>query len=104
MSRVIIRNPDVLWREEDEARLEAEAGLEQGDDISGVGTALLFSGGQMVVLNLLATEIWKRCDRKELDILTSELLEEFDVEEELLRRDIDSFLSELQSKGFISYE
>jgi len=104
MSEKIVRNPDVLWREEDDAVKEVQDGLAQGDDVSDIGTSLLFSGGQMVLLNLLGTEIWKRCDRKSLDELTYELLAEFEVEEELLREDISGFLSELEVKGFISYE
>jgi len=104
MSQLIVRNSDVLWREEDDARQEAENALEQGGDVGELGTSLLFYGGQMVVLNLLGTEIWKRCARKDLEQLISELLEEFDVSEELLRTDVAAFLSELQVKGFISYE
>jgi GeoRSP system PqqD family protein len=104
MGQVIVRNPDVLWREEEEARQEAETGLQQGDDVGGLGTALLFSGGEMVVLNLLGAEIWQRCDRKDADHLIAELLEEFDVAEQLLRADVSAFLTELQGKGFISYE
>lgn len=99
----ILRNPDVLWREEDDARDEAQAGLDQGDDVSELGTSLLFAGGQMVVLNLLGTEIWIRCDGKSLDELIAELLLEFEVEENMLREDVAAFLAELEGKGFISY-
>lgn len=103
MAGRIVRNPDVLWREEDDARDEAIAGLERGEDVAEVGTSLLFSGGQMVVLNILGTEIWSRCDGKNIDELTAELLAEFDVEEELLRADVSGFLAELEVKGFIRY-
>jgi len=99
----IQRNPDILWREEDDARDEAISALERGEDVAEVGTSLLFAGGQMVVLNMLGTEIWKRCDGKTLDDLVSEILVEFEVEEELLRTDVTAFLAELEGKGFISY-
>ncbi len=99
----IQRNPDILWREEDDARDEAISALERGEDVAEVGTSLLFSGGQMVVLNMLGTEIWKRCDGKNLDDLVTEILAEFEVEEELLRADVTAFLAELEGKGFISY-
>lgn len=99
----IFRNPDVLWREEEDARDEAIAGLECGEDVTEVGTSLLFAGGQMVVLNMLGTEIWQRCDGKSMDGLIAELLLEFDVEEPQLRSDVTAFLSELQEKGFIAY-
>jgi GeoRSP system PqqD family protein len=104
MAGKIFRNPDVLWREEDDARDEVLASLEHGEDVSEVGTSLLFAGGQMVVLNLLGTEIWKRCDGKSLDELTAELLAEFEVEEQRLCEDASAFLAELEGKGFITYE
>jgi pyrroloquinoline quinone biosynthesis protein D len=71
--------------------------------VAEVGTSLLFSGGQMVVLNMLGTEVWKRCDGKSLDELVEEIMGEFEVEEELLRADVTAFLGELEGKGFISY-
>jgi len=99
----ILRNPDVLWREEDDAREEAMAGLETGVDVADIGTSLLFAGGQMVVLNLLGTEIWQQCDGKSLDALIAGLMREFDVEEPVLRADVSAFLAELEEKGFIIY-
>lgn len=99
----IQRNPDILWREEDDARDEAISALERGEDVEEVGTSLLYSGGQMVVLNMLGTEVWKRCDGKSLDELVAEIMGEFEVEEELLRADVTAFLGELEGKGFISY-
>jgi GeoRSP system PqqD family protein len=104
MAAKIVRNPDVLWREEDEARDEVHAALEQGGDVSEVGTSLLFANGQMVVLNLLGTEIWKRCDGKSLTELIDELLAEFEVEKDILLEDVSGFLAELAGKGFIVYE
>jgi pyrroloquinoline quinone biosynthesis protein D len=101
--KIIQRNPDILWREEDDARDEAISAQERGEDVAEVGTSLLFAGGQMVVLNMLGTEIWKRCDGKSLDELVSEILAEFEVEEEVLRADVTAFLAELEGKGFISY-
>jgi GeoRSP system PqqD family protein len=99
----IIRNPDVLWREEDDARDEALEAIENGDDVTEVGTSLLFAGGQMVVLNLLGTEIWKRCDQISIEELVTQLQDEFEVDAEILRDDVAEFLSELEGKGFISY-
>ena len=100
----IFRNPDVLWREEDEPRAEAFEGLSQGDDVTGIGTSVLFSDGIMLSLNILGTEIWKQCEGKTLDELAAELLDQFEVEPEVLREDIMDFLSELEEKGFLRYE
>lgn len=100
----IYRNPDVLWREEDESRAEAMDGLTKGDDVAEVGTSVLFSDGLMVSLNILGTEVWKRCDGKSIDDIVSDLLEVFDVEPGVLKEDIKEFLSELAERDFIRYE
>ena len=99
----IIRNPDILWREEDDAVAEASALLEQGGEAAEIGTAILFADGTMVTLNLLGTEIWKRCEGLTIEELVAELLEEFDVEADILRHDVAAFLDELAEKRYISY-
>ena len=100
----IYRNPEVLWREEDEPKAEAYAGLSAGEDVSEVGTSVLFADGIMLSLNVLGTEIWKLCDGKTVDEIVSELTAQFDVDPAVLREDASAFLSELNEKGFIRYE
>jgi GeoRSP system PqqD family protein len=100
----VFRNPDILWREEDESRAEAYAGLSNGEDVADVGTSVLFSDGVMISLNLLGTEIWKRCDGRTVDEIIAELTTQFDVEPDVLREDALPFLAELEKKGFIRYE
>ena len=99
----IVRNPDVLWRQEDDAMVEAAHLLEQGQDAAEVGTAILFADGTMVTLNLLGTEIWKRCEGRTAEEIVSELLDEFEVEPDILRNDVAAFLDELAQKRYISY-
>ena len=100
----IYRNPEVLWREEDEAAAEAYLGLESGADVEEIGTSLLFAGGEMVALNLLGTEVWKRCDGRTVEEIVTLLLDEFEVEPDILRADVEAFLAELATKGFIRHE
>jgi pyrroloquinoline quinone biosynthesis protein D len=100
----IYRNPEILWREEDESRAEAYAGLSKGEDVANVGTSVLFSDGVMMSLNLLGTEVWKRCDGRTVDEIIAELTTQFDVESEVLKEDTLPFLAELEKKGFIRYE
>lgn len=99
----IARNPDILWREEEEAVEEATALLDRGEEAAEIGTAILFSDGTMVTLNLLGTEIWKRCDGLTEDEIVRELLQEFEVEEAILRADVSAFLNELAARRYISY-
>jgi len=99
----IVRNPEVLWREEDDAIAEAAQLLEQGKDAAEIGTAILFADGTMVTLNLLGTEIWKRCEGLTEDEIVAGLLDEFDVEPDILKSDVSAFLNELAEKRYISY-
>jgi len=100
----ICRNPDVMWREEDEALAGAREALDRGDDVEHMGTSVLFSGGTMLSLNFIGTEIWKLCDGRSADDIVAELLSQFEVEEDMLRGDVHAFLDELAEKGFITYE
>ena len=100
----IFRNPEVLWREEDEPKAQALEGLAQGEDTGDVGTSVLFADGVMVSLNVLGTEIWKRCDGRSVDEIVAELTKQFDVEDAVLRNDARAFLEELAKKGFVRYE
>jgi GeoRSP system PqqD family protein len=99
----IFRNPDVMWREEDEYKQKAMDGLKKGEDVGEIGTSILYSGGEMLSLNMLGTEIWKRCDGKTIDELVTELLEIFEVEPEVLKTDAIAFMDELKEKGYLEY-
>lgn len=100
----VFRNPEVLWREEDETKAQAYEGLSQGDDVSEMGASVLFSDGVMLSLNILGTEIWKRCDGRSVDEIVFDLASQFDVDSNVLKEDTLVFLSELEQKGFIRHE
>jgi pyrroloquinoline quinone biosynthesis protein D len=99
----VFRNPDILWREEEDSTTQAYDGLTKGDDVSEIGTSVLFSDGVMLSLNVLGTEIWKRCDGRSEDEIISELATLFDVDLDTLKKDARQFLSQLVAKGFIRY-
>lgn len=101
--RKIHRNPNVMWREEVDALAEVREALDRGDDVEDEGTSVLFSGGTMLSLNYLGTEIWKLCDGRSVEGVVAELLPRFDVEEEVLRADVAAFLDELAARGFVTY-
>jgi len=99
----IIRNPEVLWREEDEPMAQALDGLAKGEDVSDIGTSVLFSDGTMLSLNVLGTEIWQCCDGRTIEEIVALLLDRFDVGPEVLQKDATAFLAQLAEKGFIRY-
>ena len=100
----VFRNPEVMWREEDDYKDQAYRGLEKGEDVGEIGTSVLYSGSEMLSLNILGTEIWKRCDGKTIDEIAFELAGIFDVEAEVLIKDTAGFISELKEKGYIYEE
>ena len=63
-------------------------------------TALDLNG--MIILNEVGGEVWKLlpevADEEEL---ISRLLEEYDVQEEVLRKDVDCFLNELRTLNIL---
>lgn len=101
--QTIHRNPNVMWREEEDALARVQEALARGDEVEETGTSVLFSGGSMLSLNYLGTEIWKLCDGHTVDGIVAELLQQFEVDEAVLREDVQAFLDELAAKGFISY-
>jgi GeoRSP system PqqD family protein len=99
----IHRNPNVMWREEADALARVREALDRGDEVEETGTSVLFSGGTMLSLNYLGTEIWKLCDGRTPDDIVAELLPQFEVDEAVLREDVRAFLDELAAKGFVTY-
>jgi len=100
----IFRNPDVMWREEDEFREQAYKGLDTGEDVAEIGTSILLHSGKMHSLNILGTEIWKLCDGKTPEDIVSRLRERFDVEEKVLREDVSEFLQNMKEEGLVYEE
>lgn len=95
MSRVF-HNPDVLWRRES----DNNECVSQEEAVA----AILFSGGSMLSLNEFGIELWELCDGLTVDEMITSLMSEFDVEEDVLRADVQDFLDSLFQKGFIRYE
>lgn len=100
----IFHNPNVMWREEPDALESERNALERGENAGEKGTSVLFSGGTMLSLNIVGTEIWRVCDGRDMNEVVAMLMENFDVPEDQLRPDVASFLEDLAEKGFITYE
>ena len=101
----ILRNPDVVWREEEEARQEIIAAMERGEDVSSEGTVLLIVSGMMHQLNLLGGEIWKMLDGTKSDEeVIDELMKMFDAERDVVAHDAREFLNDLEFRGWITYD
>ena len=100
----IFRNPDAQWREEDAYREQAYKGLDEGEDVAEIGTSIILYSGKMHSINVLGSEVWKLCDGRTVDDIVAELLKSFDVEESVLREDVNEFLKHMKEEGLINEE
>ena len=96
-------NPDVVWREEVDARDEVLQAMERGEDASSEGTVLLIVSGMMHQLNLLGGEIWKLLDgTRDEGGVVDELLNIFEVDRETLEADVRAFIEDITARGWIT--
>lgn len=100
----IRRNPEIVWRTEvDEKELLARA--ENGEDISECPVITLVIADMIHQLNYVAGKIWMLADGTvgENEI-SSEILKNFDVDEEILKKDVEFFLNQLLKNGWLIYD
>lgn len=98
----LVRNPDIVWRVEKRRQEDILQALEEGEDVSERGTVILIISGMMHQLNLVGGMIWNLCDgsRNPEDIV-AELAAEFEVEREILSRDVEDFVDDLVNRGWL---
>jgi len=107
VTKVLVRDPGVLWRVEkrrEEQALRILAG-EEGGDAEALGTMTLLAGGSMHQLNLMGGEVWKLCDgtRDRASILAA-IAGGFEAGEEDVRETVDAFLADLLGRGLLREE
>ncbi|HEY3348126.1 MAG TPA: GeoRSP system PqqD family peptide chaperone [Nitrospirota bacterium] len=100
----IRRNPDVVWREEEDAREEVIGAMERGEDASCEGTVLLIVSGMMHQLNILGAEIWKLLDGRDESAVVDEIAKAFEMDRPTIESDVHNFLTDLADRGWILYE
>lgn len=100
----LIRNPDIVWRVEKRRQEETLRALEQGEDVSERGTVILIISGMMHQLNLVGGMIWSLCDgSRDLSGLVAEMAREFEVEADILLRDVEAFVDDLLKRGWLNH-
>lgn len=67
-----------------------------------IGSAAMENNG-MFILTELGAEIWQMLEKgREKEEMVSILLEKYDVEEEILRKDVNEYLEKLKDGGLVS--
>ena len=101
----LLRNPDIVWRVEKRRQQAVLDKLEAGEEIEDEGTVILLISGMMHQLNLLGGMIWNLCDgtRSVADIII-EIQKEFDVEEDVVRDDVQAFVDDLVERKWLAYD
>jgi len=101
----LLRNPEIVWRIEKRRQQAVIDRLEAGEELEDEGTVILLISGMMHQLNLLGGMIWHLCDgTRTITRIVAELNEEFDVETDLLRSDVEEFVDDLIERGWLSYD
>ncbi len=99
------RNPDIVWRNEKRRQQAVLERLEAGEEIEDEGTVILLISGMMHQLNLLGGMIWNLCDgTRTIDGIVAELQREFDVDEEVVRADVQAFIDDLIERKWLGYD
>lgn len=102
MSGELIRNEDLVWRDEPERREEIEEALERGEDAFEAGWVILVDQGEMHQLNLLAGDIWMLCDgTRDEGAIVSTLHELYDAPMEVIGADVAGFVGDCLEKGWL---
>lgn len=105
MSATLTWNPDVVWRDEPEARDEILQALERGEEIGDRGWVIVIDGGAMHQLNLLAGEIWCLADgTRDAPAIAAALAERYDAPIEDILADVDAFAADCLARGWFREE
>jgi len=99
------RNPDIVWRVEKRRQQAVLDKLDAGGEIEDEGTVILLISGMMHQLNLLGGMIWSLCDgTRTIDNLVIEIQKDFDVEEDIVRCDVQAFVDDLVERKWLTYD
>ena len=102
MSRVPVRDPSVVWRDEPAQKDAILRAQEAGEPADARGWVLLVVRGEMHELNLVAGEIWCLCDgTRDLDAVARELAGRYEAPLEEIRRDVDAFVADGVRRGWL---
>ncbi|WP_025323582.1 pyrroloquinoline quinone biosynthesis peptide chaperone PqqD [Deferrisoma camini] len=102
---VLRRNPSLAWRDEPGARERILAALERGEDVADEGWVILVHAGRMHQLNLLAGEIWLLADgTRDAAAIAAELAGRYDAPADEIREDVEAFVAECLSRGWLVAE
>lgn len=99
------RNPEIVWRIEKRRQQAVLDKLEAGEEIEDEGTVILLISGMMHQLNLLGGMIWNLCDgTRTIEQIITEIKEEFDVDDETVRADVQGFVDDLLERKWLRYD
>ena len=105
MSEVLVRNTDVVWRDEPRAKEAILAALARGEEASERGWVILVDRGQMHELNLIAGEIWCRADgSRDTAAIARELAAVYEAPYEEILADVEVFVRECAPRGWLRVE
>jgi len=99
----IARNEEIFFRREIEGDEELNEFLKD-EEASDKGYLTIIESGTMHQLNYLGGRIFELSDgTRDLNGIVEELKEDFDIDEESLKSDVQGFIEDLIERGWLSY-
>lgn len=103
MSRELLRNPDLVWRDEPDQRDAIIGAMERGEEKDEAGWVIVVDGGEIHQLNLVAGDIWMLCDgTRDEAAITAELMKVYEADFALLTIDVGAFTEDCLKKGWLT--
>lgn len=105
MKSVLLRSPDVVWRDEPEEKRAIGEALARGEDAADRGWVILVHRGQMHELNLVAGDIWCLADgTRGAEEIARELSEAYEAPYEDILDDVRTFVAGGRARGWLTEE
>ncbi len=99
MQRKPRRNPEVAWREEPAGRAKALTGADESPCLTMVHLGTMFQ------LNLEGAEVWKLADGARTPAQIAEAVAaQFDAPSEQVAADVEAFLNDMTSRGWLLWD
>jgi len=102
VSRVLVRDQELVWRDEPAAKEAILAALGRGEDAAERGWVILVDRGQMHELNLLGGEIWCLADgTRDREAVARDLAARYDAPYEEILIDVADFVAACTARGWL---
>lgn len=100
-----LRNPEAIWRYNEEREQEIVKGLTNGEEVDDSRVVVVSLKGKLYNFSLIAAKIWNLCDGKmSIRDISKELSKIFDADPQIILEDVVEFVLENQERNLLLVE